>query len=55
MEKTKYTKMINVPMREEMKERILKICKDKDITISTFMRNAVKLILEEIEKENGTK
>ena len=55
MKESKYTKMINVPMREEMRERILKICKEKDIPISVFMRDAIKLILEKVEKENGTK
>ena len=55
MKDSKYAKMINVPIREEMKERILQICKEKDIPISVFMRDAIKLILEKVEKENGTK
>ena len=55
MEKAKYTKMVNVPMRDEMKSRILKVCEEKDIPISVFMRDAIKLILDKLEKEDGTK
>jgi len=53
--KVKYTKMINVPMRDEMKDRVLKVCEEKDIPVSVFMRDAIKLILDKIEKEDGTK
>lgn len=53
--KVKYTKMINVPMRDEMKSRVLKVCEEKDIPVSVFMRDAIKLILDKIEKEDGSK
>lgn len=49
----KYTKMINVPLREETLLKIQKICEEKDIPISVFIREAIKLILEKTEKEHG--
>jgi antitoxin component of RelBE/YafQ-DinJ toxin-antitoxin module len=53
MSKEKYLKMINVPIREEMLEKIKKVCEEKDIPVSVFMRDAIKLILNKVETENG--
>ena len=55
MRKEKYTKMINCPLREDMMLKVLKVCEEKDIPISVFMRDAIKLILDKIDKENGIK
>jgi len=49
----KYTKMINVPLREDMMKRIKEICEEKDIPVSVFIRDAIKLILEEKEEKYG--
>jgi len=52
MRKEKYTKMINVPLREDMLLQIKKICEKRDIPISVFVRDAIKLVLmEKIENE----
>lgn len=49
----KYTKMINVPLREDMMKRIKEICEEKDIPVSVLIRDAIKMMLEEKEKEYG--
>ena len=52
MKKEKYSKMINVPLREEMMLEVLKVCEEKDIPISVFVRDAIKLVLKE-KTEDG--
>jgi len=52
MKKEKYSKMINVPLREEMMVEVLKVCEEKDIPISVFVRDAIKLVLKE-KTEDG--
>ena len=46
MEKIKYTKLISCPVREEMFQKIQKICEDEDIPVSIFIRKIVKLYIE---------
>ena len=48
MKKEKYSKMINIPVRQEMLEEILKVCDLKDIPVSVFARDAFK---EKLKKE----
>jgi len=51
VKKEKYSKMINIPIREEMLLDILKICEEQDIPLTVFVRNAIKQKLkEEISK-----
>jgi len=52
MEKIKYTKTLNCPVRQEMFLQIQKICEEQDIPLSVFIRQALKLRLKE-EYKNG--
>jgi len=49
----KYTKTITIPMKEDVLNRILKICEKKDMPVSVFVRDSIKLILEKEESEIG--
>ena len=52
MERPKFTKNINCTLREEMFLKIHEICVKKDISLSDFFREALKLKIKE-ESENG--
>lgn len=47
MKKLKYTRVITCPVREEMFLQIQRICQDKDIPLSIFIREALKIKLKE--------
>jgi len=47
VKKEKYSKIINIPIREEMLSNILKICEEQDIPLTVFVRNAIKQKLKE--------
>ena len=49
--KLKYIKTINCPVREEMYNKVLEICEEKDIPSSVFVREAIKLYLEKESKD----
>lgn len=48
----KYEKIITCPVREEMFLQLKQICEKKDIPLSRFIRDALKIKIEE-ELKNG--
>lgn len=42
----KFTKNINTTLREEMFNKIVNICEKKDISLSDFFRQALKMKLD---------
>lgn len=52
MKRPKFIKNINCTVREDMFLEVDRICEKKDITLSEFFRQAIKLKIEqEIENE----
>jgi hypothetical protein len=52
MNRPKFTKNINTTLREDMYNQIVKICEEKDISLSDFFRQSLKIkIDEEISNE----
>lgn len=50
----KYTKIITCPIREEMFLQIKQICEKKDVPLSVFIRDALKVkIAEELKNERN--
>lgn len=46
MTKTHYTRLISCPVREEMFQKVQKICEDEDIPVSVFLRKIIKMYIE---------
>ena len=46
MKKSNYTKLIACPVREEMFQKVQKICEDEDIPVSVFIRKIIKMYIE---------
>ena len=54
MNRPKFVKNINATLRDEMYDKIVKICEEKDMSLSEFFRDALKMKIQYIEKfENG--
>jgi predicted transcriptional regulator len=50
--KTKYTKILSGPVKEEMFDIIHQLAQDKDIPVSMLIREALRRYIEE-ESKNG--